>query len=345
MVENSAFTPRSFRSGFYLDTAVTGGPSAYNTHRTALLGSASGSTDGGDLNVLVAAGYDWKKGGLSIGPTANFQYTYVGFSGFTESGSLAPLKFPDQNSESERTAFWIKASYEWKVGRVIVKTGNQRRLAARIRRTGLLDCFQLREWRRQQLYRNSPKIGRDSMLVGAGAAVLLNERISIYAYYDGELGRTNYQSNNVSGRRPDFLLSPRRSVSASASVSRRKERHKPQSTDTGDEESVAPGFTSVISCAQSHRTLRDGSLGVAVVPGTSCQATIGLSLRDVHADISHSRESQRDGAIVAWREVPGTAPPQKSRPVGYGVIGAGVRADSMIGGIGVTKFRPKIPLS
>ena len=30
--------------------------------------------------------------------------------------------------------------------------------------------------------------------------------------------------------------------------------------------------------------------------------------------------SRRDGAIVAWHEVPGTAPPQKSRPVGYGVI-------------------------
>jgi hypothetical protein len=42
--------------------------------------------------------------------------------------------------------------------------------------------------------------------------------------------------------------------------------------------------------------------------------------------------SRRDGAIVAWHEVPGTTPPQKSRPVGYGVICAGVRTDSMIAG-------------
>ena len=41
--------------------------------------------------------------------------------------------------------------------------------------------------------------------------------------------------------------------------------------------------------------------------------------------------SRRDGAIVAWHEVPGTAPPQESRPVGYGVIRAGVRADSRKG--------------
>ncbi len=40
--------------------------------------------------------------------------------------------------------------------------------------------------------------------------------------------------------------------------------------------------------------------------------------------------SRRDGAIVAWD----SATP-KSRPVGYGVIRAGVRTDSMIG---VTKF-------
>jgi len=50
--------------------------------------------------------------------------------------------------------------------------------------------------------------------------------------------------------------------------------------------------------------------------------------------------SRRDGAIVAWHEVPGTGPPQKSRPVGYGVIRAGVRTDSMIG---VTKFRIRKP--
>jgi len=45
---------------------------------------------------------------------------------------------------------------------------------------------------------NGPAIGRDSLLIGAGAAVLLNDRVSVYAYYDGELARTNYSSNSVS---------------------------------------------------------------------------------------------------------------------------------------------------
>jgi outer membrane autotransporter protein len=193
------FYATAFGNGFYLDTAVTGGPNGYDTHRTALLGSANGNTDGGEFNVLVAGGYDWKKGGLSIGPTANFQYTYVGFTAFTESGSLAPLQFPSQNAESERTAFGMKASYEWKVGSVVIvpeislawqhEYGDQSYAIVSSLASGAGTSFTV----------NTPQVGRDSLLIGAGAAVQLNERISIYAYYDGELGRTNYQSNNVSG--------------------------------------------------------------------------------------------------------------------------------------------------
>jgi uncharacterized protein with beta-barrel porin domain len=44
-----------------------------------------------------------------------------------------------------------------------------------------------------------PQIGRDSILVGAGASVILSDRVSTYLYYDGEFARTNYLSNNVSG--------------------------------------------------------------------------------------------------------------------------------------------------
>ena len=192
------FYATAFGNGFYLDTAVSGGPNGYDTHRTALLGSATGNTDGGEFNVLVAGGYDWKKGGLSIGPTANFQYTYAGFTAFTESGSLAPLKFPSQNAESERTAFGMKASYDWKVGSMIIRPaidlawqhefGDQSYAIVSSLASGAGTSFTV----------NSPQIGRDSLLIGAGAALLLNERFSVYAYYDGELGRTNYQSNNVS---------------------------------------------------------------------------------------------------------------------------------------------------
>ena len=43
-------------------------------------------------------------------------------------------------------------------------------------------------------------IGRNSALVSAAVAVQWNERVSTYVYYDGQPGRDNHDSYNVSGR-------------------------------------------------------------------------------------------------------------------------------------------------
>ena len=65
-------------------------------------------------------------------------------------------------------------------------------------------------------------------------------------------------------------------------------------------------------CTRSYRTLRDAPADIS----------------QYHLAIAWCEMSRRDGAIVAWHEVPGTTPPRKSRPVGYGIIRAGVRTDS-----------------
>jgi autotransporter-associated beta strand protein len=188
-----------FGNGFYLDTAVSGGPSGYDTHRAALQGLASGSTDGADLNSLVAAGYDWKSGNLTIGPTASFQYSYTSLNSFTETGSLAPLKFPDQNTESERTAFGGKASYDWKIGQMTIIPQLSAAWQHEYGDTAYSIVAAFANGAGNSFTVTGPQIGRDSLLVGAGVTVIWNERVSTYLYYDGEFARTNYQSNNVSG--------------------------------------------------------------------------------------------------------------------------------------------------
>jgi outer membrane autotransporter protein len=42
-----------------------------------------------------------------------------------------------------------------------------------------------------------PQLGRDSALLGAGFAIQCSERCSTFFYYDGELGRRNYQATNA----------------------------------------------------------------------------------------------------------------------------------------------------
>ena len=188
----------AFGGGFYVDTTVTGGFNDYDSHRTALQGTASGSTEGAEFNALVVGGYDWKIGGLSIGPIANFQYTYVDLDGFTESGSLAPLKFNSQNADSLRTSVGLKTSYDWKVGSVLVRPEIRAAWQHEFGDTEYSIVSRFANGAGSSFTVNGPQIGRDSLLIGAGAAVLLNDRVSIYAYYDGELARTNYISNNVS---------------------------------------------------------------------------------------------------------------------------------------------------
>jgi outer membrane autotransporter protein len=110
-----------FTGGFYADAAVQGGYNSYETSRSALEGTARGSTDGGEFSAIFGTGYDFKKGGLSFGPTANFGYTYLGLGSFTERGSLAPLSFGNQHQDSITSTFGAKASYDWKVGGVTVR--------------------------------------------------------------------------------------------------------------------------------------------------------------------------------------------------------------------------------
>jgi outer membrane autotransporter protein len=188
----------AFGSGFYLDTAVVGGLSGYDTRRVALEGSARGETLGGDLNVLVAGGYDWTKGGLTIGPTASFQYTLVGFGDFTESGSLAPLAYPSQNAESFRTALGTRASYDWKIGPIRLVPELRLAWQHEFGETDYALVSSFANGAGNSFTVHGPAIGRDSMLLGAGFAVHWTDRFSTYAYYDGELFRTNYLSNNVS---------------------------------------------------------------------------------------------------------------------------------------------------
>ena len=167
-----------FSGGFYVDAAATEGFNGYSTHRTALLGTASGDTDGRDFTALAVAGYDWRRGGLTIGPLASFQYIYVGFDGLTERGSLVPLIYPDQNAESSRTGVGAKASYDLHLGHMLVRPeiraswqhefGNRDYSIVSGFANGAGSNFTV----------NGPAIGRDSLLIGAGAAVLFNDRVS-----------------------------------------------------------------------------------------------------------------------------------------------------------------------
>jgi outer membrane autotransporter protein len=189
----------TFSGGWYADVAGFGGYDSYDARRGGLQGQTRGDTDGGEIDALFGTGYDFKVGALTFGPTASFNYTYVGFKGYTETGSLAPLNIHGDNENSYRSAFGFKVSYECKCGHYILRPELRAAWQHEYGQTAYALDSSFANGAGSTFTVNGPALGRDSCLLGAGFALQLNDRTTIYTYYDGELGRRNYLSNAVTG--------------------------------------------------------------------------------------------------------------------------------------------------
>jgi outer membrane autotransporter protein len=188
-----------FDRGLYIDAAVSGGANGYSTRRTTPNNTtATASPQGTEVNLLLATGYDWKWKGLTIGPTASFQYTNVQLDGFTESGTFSPLTVATKNADSARSALGFHATFDKKVGRAIIRPEVRAAWQHEFGDTSYSLTSSFATLGGSAFTVAGPETGRDSLLVGAGLSVLFNDRFSIYAYYDGELLRANYSSHNIS---------------------------------------------------------------------------------------------------------------------------------------------------
>ena len=183
-----------FGDGFFLNGAAGGGLNDYTTRRASLGGPARGETDGSDFNALLGGGYTLRRGGWAFGPTASLRYDTVAIRGFTERGSLAPLRISEQSEASLKSALGAQVSYTAKVGKTTVTP----QLRAQWQRQHLSDPMGIGA---SYLPGGSftvfgPVTGRDSLLLDAGASVQLTPAMSIYACYGGDFGQ-GFTSHSV----------------------------------------------------------------------------------------------------------------------------------------------------
>ena len=185
------------QGGFYLNGYAGGAYNSYDTRRAGLGGGASGSSNGGEFDGYVGSGYELHCGGFTFGPIASLEYTYVDLSAYNETGSLAPLRIVSQHQDSLRTNVGLSASYTWKPGKV------QLRPSLRV------------SWQHEYFYSalpiaagfasgaggvftvNGPVEGHDSALIDAGVDVQWTPTIGTYFGYNGNVGRSNYNSQSV----------------------------------------------------------------------------------------------------------------------------------------------------
>jgi outer membrane autotransporter protein len=185
-----------FGDGAYVNAFAGGAYSSYNVDRQGLNSTVRGNTDGSDFTGLITTGYDVHAGGFTYGPVASFQYTYTGFNGFNETGSLAPLHIQSGSGQSILSNVGARAAYDWHIGSMV--------LVPEVRATWQHEYGDDTDAITADMLLGSPvfrvtsaPIGRDSLVLNAGFTLRITADISAYAFYDGELARTNYQANNV----------------------------------------------------------------------------------------------------------------------------------------------------
>ncbi len=188
-----------FGGGAYLNASVGGGYNSYRIKRGTLGGTAHGDTDGGEFNALLGGGYDYKLGGgFTIGPIASATYTYLGVSGYRENGSAAPLDLAKNSQDSLRSALGVKLAFDWQVGGLRVRPEVRAQWKHEFLDTkAVIDSSFVGAGAAFSV--EGPDIGRDSLVLDAGATLDLNPAVSLFAYYSGEIGRRNYQSHSVNG--------------------------------------------------------------------------------------------------------------------------------------------------
>jgi autotransporter-associated beta strand protein/YVTN family beta-propeller protein len=182
---------------FYLNGYVGGGYNSYGTRRDALAGNATGSTEGGQFNALAGGGYDFRFGSLTFGPIASFQYTDVDFSSFSENGSLAPLTIESKSEDSLRTNLGVSASYIWRFGNTQITPKVRVSWQHEFSYRALPIDAQFASGAGSTLTVRGPELGVDSALIDAGLNVQWTSVIGTYFGYEGQVGRTNYDSHGV----------------------------------------------------------------------------------------------------------------------------------------------------
>lgn len=80
--------------------------------------TANSSPGAGELDSLLAAGYNWRKGNWAFGPVSSLQYTYFGMNSFNETGAQS-LDYQGLNWNTASMIYNLggNCAYSWQATR------------------------------------------------------------------------------------------------------------------------------------------------------------------------------------------------------------------------------------
>ena len=113
----------TYQHGGLFGNAMVGGAShSYQIQRgisfSTLNRTATSAPTAGELDSMLATGYDIKRGNFTFGPLTSLQYTYFGLQPFTETGAQSlDLSVANANANSLVYSLGSHAFYTWQVNK------------------------------------------------------------------------------------------------------------------------------------------------------------------------------------------------------------------------------------
>ena len=109
----------------------------------------------------------------------------------------APLRIVSQSEDSLRTNLGLSASYAWKSGRVQLRPSVRASWQQEYAYSALPINARFASGAGSAFTVYGPAEGHDSAVIDAGIDVQWTPTIGTYFGYNGEIGRSNYDSNSV----------------------------------------------------------------------------------------------------------------------------------------------------
>jgi uncharacterized protein with beta-barrel porin domain len=188
--------------GFYGNALAGGAYHNYQVTRViqyAGMNRTANSTPGaGELDTMLAAGYDIKKDKFTFGPTASLQYTYLGVNSLNETGAQS-LSFNSGgwNSSSMLSSVGAHAAYSWVANKNVV-------VVPQVNLSWQHEFMQNPYAISGNLGGTSPTFSnwsatpiRDFLYTGVGFTVEFSKRWNTSFFYNAAAGNSDLVSQNI----------------------------------------------------------------------------------------------------------------------------------------------------
>jgi outer membrane autotransporter protein len=186
--------------GLYVDALVGGGYNNYQVTRNIQFGSinrtANSAPTAGELDSMLATGYDFKKGKWTFGPTASLQYTYFGANSFSENGAQSlNLSNSGWNTSSMLSSLGAHAAYNWQAGKNIVVVPQ---INLSWQHEFMQNSYSIDSSLGGSTFANTSSTPiRDFLYTGIGFSVELLNKWTTSFFYNAAAGNSDLQSQNI----------------------------------------------------------------------------------------------------------------------------------------------------